>query len=323
MIRLREQTILMLDRSGETAPFDGINLQSDIAACFFGADLREQSFLAEDISLAVEFALQEAAAANPGRAFVKSELDSLVVKVLENSGFPEVASLYSERCGDLKIECGTDYETLEALLSRFLIVSEARRHQIAVKVADALAQLKIASAPHTLILELARFFERSSEGLAEPVFAGAAHPGDRRFVLTVQEVHSLLQGDAECAGFCDSGVLRAKGVSRVFPGVRLVLDLGRFSAQEKLPSPLTELEFQGVCRPLVSACDRAAELLFSRLKEAGLSQSPLLVLESASTKAFAADFLGAAWPQGRRAAREFLLLLSESMHRTVDKLSLS
>ena len=57
MVKMAEKIIYIQDHEGGRVPFDPLTLQTRLINCFLTAGLRENSYMAEDIALAVEYTL--------------------------------------------------------------------------------------------------------------------------------------------------------------------------------------------------------------------------------------------------------------------------
>ena len=92
MVKPAEKIIYIQDHEGERVRFDPVELQTRLINCFLTAGLRESSYMAEDIALAVEYTLLNSN--RPDAVFGQGELAAAVIRMLEETGFPEVAALF-------------------------------------------------------------------------------------------------------------------------------------------------------------------------------------------------------------------------------------
>ena len=171
MVKVADTIIYIQDPDGGRAPFDPLTLQTRLINCFLTAGLRENSYMAEDIALAVEYTLLNSN--RPELVFGQGELAAAVIRMLEETGFPEVAALYRRTSGERRVAIDSDPDSVAGLLRKFLACSdEAFFDRIAGEVSHAAKTLGITEADPHLSLELARHYERkfALEGIAvDPV----------------------------------------------------------------------------------------------------------------------------------------------------------
>ena len=94
MIKLSDSSILVVGSDGRAIPFEPEDLQTRIIkACISSGN--KDLWIAQDIALSVEFAIvsQSQDSSSSIRA---SELDSLVAKILEETGYSEVAGKFRQ-----------------------------------------------------------------------------------------------------------------------------------------------------------------------------------------------------------------------------------
>lgn len=68
MVKPAEKIIYIQDHEGERVRFDPVELQTRLINCFLTAGLRESSYMAEDIALAVEYTRSTATVPMPSSA---------------------------------------------------------------------------------------------------------------------------------------------------------------------------------------------------------------------------------------------------------------
>ncbi|MBP3394753.1 MAG: hypothetical protein J6M38_09555, partial [Lentisphaeria bacterium] len=92
MIEVSSNSVSILYPDGTSAVFDAAELSSRIAKSCISAGMPD-SWIAEDIALSVEFALQTQLLNSGEKSVHASEIDSCVVSVLEDTGYAEVCIL--------------------------------------------------------------------------------------------------------------------------------------------------------------------------------------------------------------------------------------
>ncbi len=229
--------IFLKDSDGGLSPFDPEALLTRLAGAFQSAGQESESYVADDIILALEYTLRRAP--RPELIFSSGEIDAAVIRLLESSGFPEAARCFrSSGSGEQLIQLSTTRQTLRDFLSAHLGCSVERLEKIAGKCSDALQTLDIECASLHLILELARHYERET---AEADLRNAPQsPAISGKVLTRRDIAALLPPEA--AELLKQGILQIAGVSPVFPGIRFYFFMEKFSALHNFSNPVTELE---------------------------------------------------------------------------------
>ena len=88
MVQRVEKQIFLRDADGGIIPFDTGALQTRLIGGFLATGLREESFMSEEIVLALEYTLLNSPRKEP--VFSRSEIDAAVIRLLESIGFPEL-----------------------------------------------------------------------------------------------------------------------------------------------------------------------------------------------------------------------------------------
>ncbi len=230
----------------ERSMFDPMELRDTLVRCFLGAGLEESCYLAGDIALAVEYALEHSG--RDERVFSRREVDDMVIRILENTGYGEVSAVYRRGAPvQSKVSFSAAFPCVEQVLRKYFAGSAEHLRELAGLVSGALGKLGADEAAPELMVELARHFD--SFAPASPITLPEALPGspavrrvDDRFVLTPQEVRTLL-GPAE--GLPEN-VCRLHGVGRLFPSIRAALFLTRMAKKAEWEPPMLEMELQPV-----------------------------------------------------------------------------
>ena len=236
MVKSVEKQIFVRDAEGGTTPFDAMELQTRLIGAFLATGLREESYISEEIALALEYTLLRSPRPEP--IFNRCEVDTAIIRLLENAGFPEVAAAYRRTGVEQTVRISAAPEPLKRLFTAHLGCSPERAARIADTVAEKLAKLEISEATPHLLLEFARHYERD---LAEQdLLTVAPVPGRTpKVTLTRDEIYALLP-DAP-RQLADAGVLRINGITTLFPSVRFFFFMQNFAKFHGLSSPVTEL----------------------------------------------------------------------------------
>ncbi|MBE6356725.1 MAG: hypothetical protein E7058_06390 [Lentisphaerae bacterium] len=261
MVQQVEKQIFVRDADGGILPFDAGGLQTRLIGGFLATGLREESYMSEEIALALEYTLLNSPRLEP--VFSQSEIDSAVIRLLESIGFPEVAQVFRRSGSEQLLRITVDIETVRSLLVSHLGCSLARVERAAGLVCEALKKLDISAATPHLVLELARHYERE---LAEHDFSGEdlALPQTPQQTLSRQEICALLPDAPK--ELVQAGVLRINGITTLFPSVRFFFFMKEFARYKKLSYPVTELEIEPLLYAAGNALEEARQAINSALR---------------------------------------------------------
>jgi len=314
MVKPAEKVIYIQGHEGERVQFDPVELQTRLINCFLTAGLRENSYLAEDIALAVEYTLLNSGRSEP--VFGQGELAAAVIRMLEETGFPEVATLFRQNGGDRYVAIDATPEAMGKFLRKFLACSETIFDRVVHEVSHAVETLGIAEADPHLYLELARHYERkfAIEGIA-----GSSVTRLRgRASATRDEVAAILP--PEVRELIAEGVLRVGEVNAIFSRIRFFFMIKPFARKFNLVPPVTEMEVE----PLLFRMSRILELGRAAVEEALQPPEPLPVqLTIPDMSGFVSDYFGAERGKSRKLTEELARTLSFELKDGVYKLTMN
>lgn len=298
MIKPADNSIMLILHSGELIPFEPEKLQSSIARSFIASGIRD-SYLAEDIALAVEFALVNSP--NPDKIFAISELNTTVVRILEASGYPETAQQHKRHNACIEISSANDGETVQKLLQRHLGLYGHALADVTAKVLDANERLGVRLAPPALYVELGRYFQTA--GAALPESAPLKIPRHNRKAPWLVEQEALLAALAEgTRELIEKGIIGINGISSLFPSLRLELRFQKLATHLRLEPVITEMMILPHFKELADALNDCARNAF---RLAGDNAMPVF-LNVPDMSLFAVKYLDAEWPESRKDCREML-----------------
>ena len=256
MIELGGGTVSILYADGTSAFFDPEELRQRLEKSFASANRTDPS-LAGEIVLAVEYALRCRNREDnlPDSVIHASDIDECVVRVLEDSGFPDAArhfrntSVSSGDFGKLSPENVEQY-----LIEKFQLTGSAGS-ELAAKIRHAMKAIGVAQCSPRLVLELARHFRDTAASAHRlPVPPAPAKPE----LLPAPEPEKLLQ-------------VRRKDA--IFPSIRAEIDLPRLFEKCTLTPPLTELALFPILLPVAEQLEAECR----KLRVDGAEQYPLVV----------------------------------------------
>ncbi len=298
MIQLGNNTIMVTYPDGSATAFDADSLHSDILHCFnSGMD----SYLAEDVALAVEFALSNSS--RPRKVFTESEINSAVVKILEQIGLVSVANLYLQSHNQVKVSLSLRHKSVQELLTRHLAnTTEVELTSLAEKVVSALEKLNISEASPALYLELARHFINSNSAKIElPTPANFVTQSASSYeLMSIEQMQQLLSTEAKT--LCNAGVLNISPVRKLFPSIRFELTLVKLVDYLKLDSPVTEM----MLTPQLFELARAIHNLLLNVQAQHSSRVLPVYMNVPDLKQFAETKLLWSWPEAEKSCIELL-----------------
>ena len=289
MVKPAEKIIYIQDHEGERVRFDPVELQTRLINCFLTAGLRESSYMAEDIALAVEYTLLNSN--RPDAVFGQGELAAAVIRMLEETGFPEVAALFRQSGGDRQVAVDADPVSVAGFLQKFLACSDTIFDRVVHEVARAVEILGIHEADPHLYLELARYYERK--------FA----------------IESITGGP----------VARLRGrtsatKAEIFSRIRFFFMMKPFARKFGLTPPVTEMEVE----PLLFRMSRILELGRAAIDAALQPPEPLPVqLTIPDMSGFITEYFGAEQEKSRKLMDELARTLSFELKNGIYKLSVN
>ena len=304
---------------GITSAFDPDRLQSRIIQSFLAAGITE-TYIADDISLAVEFSLQKSK--RKEKIFTLSEVNNSVVRILKDTGFPEIAAIYLRNNACTQLTITPEFNTIKKLLQKHFGVNLSSIDELTGKVLSAVQQLNIKNAAPELFIELAKHYETeefASEDI-EPVSLDSWEQ-DNRWLVKAKTLEQELA--ISTRNLIDAKVIRLIGVSGMFPSIRIFFMINEFCRFHGLTGPLTEM----VLMPYLFSAGKAIDNCISttdRLAAEQAEQKNLPIFISIpDMSSFASQMLDASWPEVEKDCREMVTPLCNSLSRPLFKLRLS
>lgn len=318
MIKLADTSIMLTSSEGIISAFDPDRLQSRIIQSFLAAGITE-SYLADDISLAVEFSLRKSK--RKEKVFTLSEINNSVVRILKDTGFPEIAAIYMRNNACSQVTIDLEFNTIKKLLQKRLGVNLNSIDDLAGKVISAAQQLNIKHAAPELFVELAKHYEIeefASEDI-EPVSLDAWEQ-DNRWLVSAKSLEQELAVSAR--SLIDAKVIRLIGVSGMFPSIRIFFMINEFCRFHGLTGPLTEMVLVPYLFAAGKAIDNCVKTTDYLAAEQGQDDLPIFITIP-DMSSFAAQMLDASWPAVEKDCREMVTPLCNSLSRPLFKLKLS
>ena len=268
MIELGGGNVSILYADGTSAFFDPeelrIRLEKSMAAC--GCS---EAWIASEIVLAVEYALRCGITGcdSSGQAVHAAQIDDCVVRILEDSGYPEAALHFrgtTISSGDLGKLAPED---VERYLADTLQLTGAAGAELAAKIRQALNAIGASKCSPRLVLELARHF-RDTAALSSRLPVPTPVKPHQETVSPEGKLIQIRRSDA------------------IFPSIRAEIDLPKLFERCPLTPPLTELSLVPILLPVAERLDSECR----KLRTGGAENYPL-VLTMRGFSVFAAKWL--------------------------------
>lgn len=319
MIQLSSNTILILHPDTTTEPLDTEDIKKRIfQACVAAGE--NDSWIADDLSLAVEFSLLT----KEERMIRVEDLNSLICSILEDSGFPAVAVEFKRVTKSAPPNfLAVNEESVRIVLNHNLALEPARLERVISRVLKSLELLGMEQASRGLIQELGRQFRDSDFTASVPRPPEPGEPVKNSSVVLRKEDLAARVSE-QTASYLRSGVLRLSHVSRLFSVLRLELSLTAFSELNGLEKPVTELAFWSISSQLAFAIDelcRIADSVCLEQGEAGCTPLPLS-LSVRDAASFARNYMNTPEKNAIECARGLLGAFTASLNRQPFKVLL-
>ena len=250
MIEISSNAITILYPDGSSAAFDAAELGARIARCCAAAGMSD-AWIADDIALSVEFALQTRLQQSGEKSVPLSEIESYVVGVLEDTGYSTVAEQFLSgdrpQAGMGKVAQSDVVEFLRTKLH----LAPGEADMLAVRVISAMHAIRAEACSVRLVLELARHFrEEAAEKRPVP------RPVRKKYPVEAPAPEALAARLSEShRHYMSEGILSLRTGSALFESIRLDVDFRPLMRGCSFAPPVTEL----LLAPLLMACAEAAD----------------------------------------------------------------
>jgi hypothetical protein len=312
MIQLCNRAIFTLREDGSTDFFQSDLLQEKLELSCRAAGLNE-TWIAEDISLAVEFTLAEL---GNDKVFTNSEIDAIVIKVLQEAGLTAVATHYKHRQENPEPQISFTTETISEIVDRYLHPDEKDRADIISKVSDAGKKLLLTNASPTLILELAKHYmdDQTSRSSKETPLPASLHSCP--WLISRQNIEQKVSGTT--AKMISDQIIKISGISRLFPAIRLEITFAKFAESSGLTAPVTDFILFSYLANLATALDDiidTAKHLATALPDK--LESPPIYLKFSDAPQFTEVWLSGNWEENKECFEELVAELKSLLKNEV------
>ena len=317
MIELSENTVMILDTEGRSAPFDPDLLRDRLAEALSSAGTPDPQ-MASDIALAVDFALRERARSAPD-VLRSADVELLAGRILSDLGLSEAVRAFRRTAPAGTVSFVVEIQRIRDFLESQFPGSGVDLDRTAKKVYHTLQSIGAEAAKPALITELARHFLLSAPGgggrsFPSPVFARDPSP----CTLPPEDILIHLTDPAARDAVRQRIVILHPVDLRIFPVLRF--DLRLTGLANDLPEgPLTELSLAPSLYRAADAMDALALAADSACSAAGHeTDTPLkTALHLMDSSVFTHDFMGcSSEKETRDCAASLAAILRSALSRT-------
>jgi hypothetical protein len=318
MINLPGSELMLIKPDGTRVEFDVDKLQSGIIGSCLAARSRDV-WIAEDIALSIEYALT--LPGNRGRTFTVSDINSIVIRILEEIGYPEVAEEYRRNNSSIGIKINPEYSLIADLISRHLGLHGNNLADVASHVVDSAERLNIAEASPALFVELGKLYKDQlmSDAGAELIkLPELKKPAT--WQLSRSDIAERLS--VSTIELIENKVIDFAGVSQLFPALKLDFRISRLVRLLELESPLTEMAMVLNFHPVAAALNDIITIVDDMRNEKGVASEPMPVyLNINDMSCFACMNLCSSWPAAEPQCRDMISYLKEMINTELFKIS--
>ncbi|OGV32259.1 MAG: hypothetical protein A2020_14680 [Lentisphaerae bacterium GWF2_45_14] len=323
MIKLSENSVLIINPDGSRFNFESEELQSRIIKSCLSAGIRDL-WIAEDIVLALEYALNSSAGNK--KEFALSEVNSLVIKILQMTGYPSVAEKFSTENVSSELEISPEKGIVAELLKKHLGLEGETLESISRIVTADLEKLKINKAPPLFFVELAKVELKRLSSWEVPEAIVELKNLAKSVRISKDAVMSALTEKTKM--LITEEVLTLHGISGIFPSLKIDFRIVKFLEGANLRLPLTELSvlprFHELAAPLneiYTAANGLVQKANSGQAQSIEKQLPVYFTVQDMSE-FSLNFIQSPWPQSKKSNLEMMSFLEEQLDFSFFKIRL-
>lgn len=317
MICLSSTAIMTLMDDGSKMQFDSEALQTKLIKCCLMAGVKD-FWIAEDLTNAIESALLFQSEA--GAFFSQKEIDKLISKMLDESGNHEIGAAFrttldsSSRNVDI-----CDYQSIKQAIAKALLIPNEELKKVSDKVFTACNELKIFNAPHSLIVELAKFYRSDFKELPQFASITTSPKNDSRWITSKEEVLEKLT--AQTQNLINLGMIDFSGVGSIFPSIKIDMRFNALAKYYKLKPIITELEFFPCFTIAIDALNEVISVIRENICKAQTASKPgniSIYLKFSDVYSFAQEYFAIKLSIGEKFCKELAEAFAENLKYPVQ-----
>lgn len=318
MIRLGNSVIMIINPDGSKTEFDSEELESRIIKSCISSGIKDM-WIAEDITLSVEYALSSPE--NESRLFTAREINAIVIKILQETGYGEVAEKYRVCNHSSEIEISPDINILGSMINKHLGLTGSKLKIVVEKVREASLRIMISKAPPSLFLELAKHYRSELFSSADISSIREKAHSRRTFQLTREKI--LSETSMRTSELIKSGIIQISGVSRIFPAVKIDFRMMELASRLSLEPPVSELSVIPHFDIPAEGINDIVKTIENYLKSSVREKDVPVYLHVPDMSDFSLKYLDTAWPEGEGCCLEMLSFLENLLNCNVYKITMN
>ena len=249
--------IYIREQDGLNSMFAAGDLRAKLFRCLSYSGVEHPEDSADDIALAVEYSL-----INRQQGIIdRGELDAAVIRLLEETGFPEAAVHYRNDGGFEEELLPATESAVSELFRRRISFTDSELKTVCADVIQAAQKLDISEASPHLFLELARHFSRRSADTERKALQELP-------LLDTEKLEKLPENvSGSTLKLMETRVISIEGLTAIFPCVRFHVSMQEFCRFFDVTSPVTELLVYPSVNQVASALEECRTKLSNGSKE--------------------------------------------------------
>ena len=316
MISLSSSAVTIMANDGTKRKFEAEELQSRLIRSCLNSGIKNY-WLAEDLTNAVENAL--IFQSNSGVVFSESEINSFLVKILEDAGYPNVAENFREKNETETGNILLSYNTVKKTLKTQLALKGNDLASLSEKVLNACDSLAISSASPSLLLELARHYRNFNISIPKLKNLNYRDIATTPWILPVSEILPLLSPGTK--KLIKSGLIDIGGISRLFPSIKINLKLAILAEHYGLKPVITELVLLPCFDIVINSINEIITRIHRHLaikEEKNIEKTFPIYLRFSDIYGFSKKYFGIQLPDGEKFCKDIAFMLAESLKYPVS-----
>ncbi len=307
-------TIMLVTQDGEKKAFVPEELQAKLIDCCLASGIRD-FWLAEDVSNAVENTLTYQA--GKGIIFSEQEINSFLIKMLNDIGYPEVADVFKENNKVVDQLLKVSKSTINNLLKNNLgLIDSNKLKKISQQVLETTKLIGITEAAPPLLIELGRHYKQEKIKIKtlKPIEKQATRK-QASWKVSRSEMISMVSDQTK--DLIGKKIIDVVGISNMFTSLKIDIRLKRLAEENSLSPIITEL----FLLPYFNSPANCINELISKVNNSLLENSEFLdnhdklpiFLRFPDIHSFAKSFMGVNLPEGEKICREIAVSFAENL----------
>ena len=307
---------MLMTNNGTQQRFDPEELRLRLVSSCLDSGIKN-NWLAEDLTNAVESAL--AFQVDNGAVFTESGINSFLIKLLEDAGYPNVAENFRRKNRIASENITLSQELVENLFKIQLGTKDDDLAALTEKVLNACESLSLSDTSPALILELGRHYKNVDISVPKIKNLKLQNISASPWILPATEIISLLSSDTQ--KLIESNIIDIAGVSRLFPSLKINLKLEMLAKHYNLEPVITELvlfPYFDILTDGVNEIITRANRHFALNKDKRIKGDLPVYLRFSDIYSFSRKYLGVSTPGGEKFCRELAVMLAENLNYSVS-----